>query len=85
MSRALPLVALAAALLLAGSAGAVPERREKIVPASDVTPMQPFGAAARARNGPEPLATPPADAGMTPDPDEQPAPGVVQPPAPGRR
>ncbi len=63
---------IAAALLLTGSASiAAPG---VITPAPETTPMKPMGAADRTANGPSPLATPPADVGAAPDPDEAPAP-----------
>ena len=63
---------LALALLLVGSAArAAPG---VITPDPDTTPMRPMGAADRTANGPSPLATPPADAGDAPDPDDAPVP-----------
>lgn len=47
----------------------------KITPApADDKPAQPVGAAARQKNGPEPLATPPEDVGSAEDP--APVPGA---------
>jgi hypothetical protein len=55
----------------------------KVTPApADDKPAQPVGAAARAKNGPEPLAKPPEDVGSAEDP--APVPGAAElPPVPG--
>ena len=69
------LLALAAGALLMAAA---PAPKVNLAPADD-KPAQPVGAAARQKNGPEPLAAPPADAGSA----EDPAPGApVSPPPP---
>jgi hypothetical protein len=54
----------------------------KITPApADDKPAQPVGAAARQKNGPEPLAKPPEDVGSAEDP--APVPGAPElPPVP---
>ncbi|MBA2935852.1 hypothetical protein HZF05_17365 [Sphingomonas sp. CGMCC 1.13654] len=52
---------------------AAPAPKVQLAPADD-KPAQPVGAAARQKNGPEPLAVPPADAGSAEDP--APAPGT---------
>lgn len=59
-------------LALASSSGAVPAGT--IVPDKDVTPLNPVGAADRAKNGPSRLATPPNDVGAADDPDQTTAP-----------
>jgi hypothetical protein len=82
--RMAAVAALAMALLLASSATAAPEvpgGDAKIAPDPDITPSKPMGAQARAKNGPDPLAAPPSDAGMTPDPDEAPVPERAATPA----
>ena len=78
------LAALAALLMLGGSALAAPADRAvrpRITPDPDVTPLKnaPVGAKARDRNGPEPLASPDDDIGMAPDPDEVPGGQVARP------
>lgn len=72
MRRAI-LAMTAGGLLLA----AAPAHKVKIAPADDKE--QPFGAAARKKHGPDPMAVPPADAGSAEDP---PAIANGQPPAP---
>ena len=76
------MLAGAALLLLASSAHATPETpapHRKAPPEPDITPTKIMGATARTKNGPEPLAAPPSDAGMSPDPDEMPAPEKAAP------
>jgi len=68
------LLLLVAGGLLVAAAPAAP--KVQLAPADD-TPAQPVGAAARQKNGPEPLARPGDDIGMAEDP--APAPGA--PPA----
>ena len=73
--RARIILAGAGLLLLAAGASAKPELpapSAPMQPEPDITPMKLMGAAARDRNGPDPIAAPPADLGMTPDPDEVP-------------
>ena len=70
------LLALAAGALLMAAA---PAPKVNLAPADD-KPAQPVGAAARQKNGPEPLAVPPADAGSSEDP--APAPGTPPPQQP---
>jgi hypothetical protein len=61
---------------------AAPAPKVQLAPADD-KPAQPVGAAARQKNGPEPLAVPPADVGSAEDP--APAPGTpAAPPAPAQ-
>ena len=72
-----------ALLLLASSAYAAPETPKSpapVAPEPDITPMKVMGAQARAKNGPEPLAVPSADLGMTPDPDDMAVPEKVETP-----
>jgi hypothetical protein len=73
------LLALVAGGLLIAAA---PAPKVKLAPADDKA-AQPVGAAARQKNGPEPLAVPPADAGSAEDP--APAPGAPVPPPPSER
>lgn len=75
--RALLALALGALLM-----AAAPAPKVSLAPADD-KPAQPVGAAARQKNGPEPLAVPPADAGSAEDPAPAPgAPGVPPPAQP---
>jgi len=69
----LVLALVAGGLLIA----AAPTSKVQLAPADD-KPAQPVGAAARQKNGPEPLAVPPADAGSAEDP--APAPGTPESP-----
>ena len=58
-----------ALVLVAGTLLIAAAPPQKIVPApADDRPSAPVGAAARARNGPEPLAKPSDDIGMADDP-----------------
>jgi hypothetical protein len=74
MMRALLL--LVAGGLLVAAAPVAP--KVPLAPADD-KPAQPVGAAARQKNGPEPLARPADDIGMAEDP--APVPGAPPPPA----
>ncbi|MBV9842086.1 MAG: hypothetical protein JOY99_11275 [Sphingomonadaceae bacterium] len=76
---------LVAVLLIGSSALAAPEApgaAAKITPDPDVKPEKPIGAQARAKNGPDPMAVPPADAGMTDDPTDMPVHPRDSPPIP---
>jgi len=66
--RRIMMALVAGGLLVAAAPPKVP-----LAPADD-KPAQPVGAAARAKNGPEPLAMPPADVGSAEDP--APVPGA---------
>lgn len=80
--RAAPVLAGAALLLLASSAYATPEApapRRPAAPEPDITPIKIMGATARAKNGPDPMAAPPSDVGMSPDPDEMAVPEAAAP------
>ncbi|HEY0315842.1 MAG TPA: hypothetical protein VGC28_06195 [Sphingomonas sp.] len=65
--RRIMMALVAGGLLVAAAPVKVP-----LAPADD-KPAQPVGAAARAKNGPEPLAMPPADVGSAEDPAPVPA------------
>lgn len=72
-------LALIASGLLVAAAPA--GQKVPLAPADD-KPAQPIGAAARQKNGPEPLARPGEDIGMAEDP--APAPGTPPPADPAR-